>query len=125
MGSLDCSKAVSSAVTGDEQVWRLNTGVMSRGCICQGRNSEAKMEGIEVESNSQQRVKCQLAVIAASAIVVMGVVIAAVLGQEQTAPAAAGQMTIGQTTTTTTAPAAMVTSFASPTMKATRPNGFG
>ena len=83
------------------------------------------MEGIEVESNPQQLVKLQLAVIAASAIVVMGAVVVAVLGQEQTAPAAAGQMTLGQTATTTTAPAAMATSFASPTMKATRPNGFG
>jgi hypothetical protein len=83
------------------------------------------MEGTEVESNPQQRVKLQLAVIAASAIVVMGAVVVAVLGQEQTAPAAAGRMTIGQTATTTTGPAAMATSFASPTMKATRPNGFG
>jgi ribosomal protein S8E len=89
------------------------------------RISEAKMEGIEVESNPQQRVKLQRAVMAASAIVVMGAVAAAVLGQEETAPAAAGQMTIGQTATSTTAPAAMATSFASPTMKAARPNGFG
>jgi hypothetical protein len=83
------------------------------------------MEGIEVESNPQQRVKLQLAVIAASAVVVIGAVVAAVLGQEQTAPVAGGQMTMGQTATSTTAPTAMATSFASPTMKATRPNGFG
>jgi hypothetical protein len=41
------------------------------------------MEGIEVEPNPHQRVKLQLAVIAASAIVVMGAVDAAVLGQEE------------------------------------------
>ena len=83
------------------------------------------MEGIKVESNPHQRVKLQLAVIAVSAIVVMGAVAAAVLGQEATASVAGGRMNIGQTATSTTAPAAMATSFASPTMKAARPNGFG
>jgi uracil-DNA glycosylase len=83
------------------------------------------MEGIEVELNPHQHVKLQLAVIAASAIVVMGAVAAAVLGQEGTSPVAAGRMNVGQTTTSTTAPAAMATSFAAPTMKAARPNGFG
>ena len=77
-----------------------------------------------MESNPHQRVKLQLAVIAASAIVVMGAVVAAVLGQEGISPAAAGRMSIGQTTTSTTAPAAMATSFAAPTMKAKRPSGF-
>ena len=83
------------------------------------------MEGIEVESNPHQRVKLQLAVIAVSAIVVMGAVAAALLGQEEKAPVAGGQMNIGQTTTSTTAPVAIATSFARPTMKAARPNGFG
>jgi nucleoside diphosphate kinase len=83
------------------------------------------MEGIEVESNPHQRVKLQLAVIAASAIVVMGAVAVAVLGQEVAASVAVGRMYTGQTTTSTAAPAAIVTSFASPTMKAARPNGFG
>jgi hypothetical protein len=83
------------------------------------------MEGIEVEPNPHQRVKWQFAVIAASTIVSMGAVAAAVLGQEETAPVAGGQMNIGQTTTSTTAPAAIATSFARPTMKAARPNGFG
>jgi hypothetical protein len=94
-----------------------------------------------VESNSHQRVKLQLAVIAASAVVVMGAVAAAVLGQEGTSPVAVGPMNVGQTTTSTTAPvgrmnvghtttsttapAAMATSFAAPTMTAARPNGFG
>ena len=78
-----------------------------------------------MESNPHQRVKLQLAVIAVSVIVVMGAVAAAVLGQEETAPVAGGQMSIGQTATSTTAPAAMATSFASPTMKAARPKGFG
>ena len=83
------------------------------------------MEGIEVESNPHQRVELQLAVIAASAIVVMGAVAVAMLGQEVAAPVAVGRMDTGQTTTSTTAPAATVTSFASPMMKAARPNGFG
>ena len=78
-----------------------------------------------MESNPHQRVKLQLAVIAVSAIVVMGAVAAAALGREETTPVAGGQMTTGQTATSTTAPAAMATSFASPTMKAARPNGFG
>jgi hypothetical protein len=83
------------------------------------------MEGIEVESNPHQCVKLQLAVVAVSAIVVMGAVATSVLGQEETAPVAGGQMNIGQTATSTTAPAAIATSFARPTMKAARPNGFG
>jgi hypothetical protein len=83
------------------------------------------MEGIEVESNPHQRVEFQLAVTAASAIVIMGAVAVAVLGQEVATPVAVGRMNTGQTTTSTTAPAAIVTSFASPTMKAARPNGFG
>ena len=78
-----------------------------------------------MESNLHQRVRLQLAVLAASAIVVVGAVAAAVLGQEETAPVAGGQMNIGQTTTSTTAPVAIATSFARPTMKAARPNGFG
>ena len=78
-----------------------------------------------MESNPQRRVKLQLAVIAASAIVVMGAVAVAVLGQEVAASVAVGRMYTGQTTTSTAAPAAIVTSFASPTMKAARPNGFG
>jgi hypothetical protein len=32
-GSLDFSHAISSAVTGSKQVWRLDTGVMSRGNV--------------------------------------------------------------------------------------------
>ena len=78
-----------------------------------------------MESNAHQRVKLQIAVIAASAIAVMGAVAAAVLGQEVASPVAGGQMLTGQTTTSTIAPAAIGTSFASPTMKAARPNGFG
>ena len=78
-----------------------------------------------MESNLHQRVELQLAVTAASAIVVIGAVAVAVLGQEVATPVAVGRMNTGQTTTSTTAPAAIVTSFASPTMKAARPNGFG
>ena len=77
-----------------------------------------------MESNPHQRVRWQLAVVAASAIVVMGAVAATVLGQEGTSPVAVGQMNVGQTTTSTTAPAAIAMSFARPTMKAARPNGF-
>jgi hypothetical protein len=83
------------------------------------------LEGIKVESNPHQRVKLQLTVIAASAIVVMGAVAATVLGQEGTSPVAAGRMNTGQTTTSTTAPAAIVTQFASPPVKAAKPRGFG
>jgi hypothetical protein len=61
----------------------------------------------------------------AHAIVIMGAVAVAVLGQEVATPVAVGRMNTGQTPTSTTAPAAIVTSFASPTMKAARPNGFG
>ena len=75
-----------------------------------------------MKSNPHQRVKLHLAVTAASAIVVMGAVAVAVLGQEVAASVAVGRMYTGQTTTSTAAPAAIVTSFASPTMKAARPN---
>ena len=78
-----------------------------------------------MESNPRQRVKLQLAVIAAGAVVVMGTLAATVLGQEGTLPVAVGRMNTGQTTTSTTAPTAIVTQFASPPMRAARPRGFG
>ena len=70
-----------------------------------------------------QRIKWQAIAIAASGIVTLGA-LAAAIGQEQTATAKSGNMNVGQTTTSTTPAMEPVTSIASPTMKAPRPKGF-
>jgi hypothetical protein len=82
-----------------------------------------------VEPNRHQRVKLLSAVIAASAIVVMGA-LAVALGQERTGTSlGSGGMSRGETSTQSTAatsadPTTIETSKASPTMKAVRPRGF-
>jgi hypothetical protein len=81
-----------------------------------------------VEPNRNQSVKLLSAVIAASAVVVVGV-LAVALGQERTGTSlGSGGMSRGTSTqsaaTTTEEPIAIQTSKASPTMKAVRPNGF-
>ena len=68
-----------------------------------------------------RQLKWQAAAIAASGIVTLGALAAAVTGQEQKATAV-GVMSIGQTTTSTT-PGAPITA-AKPGLKATKPKGF-
>jgi hypothetical protein len=70
-----------------------------------------------------QRIKWQAIVIAASGIVTLGA-LAAAIGQEQTATAKSGSMNVGQTTTSTTPVVQPIISIAKPTMKAPRPKGF-
>ncbi len=69
------------------------------------------------------RLKWQAIAIAASGIVTVGA-LAAAIGQEQTATAASGIMNIGGTTTSTTPAPAPPVAIAGPTMKAPRPKGF-
>jgi Flp pilus assembly CpaF family ATPase len=76
-----------------------------------------------VEPNQHQRVKLQLAVIAASAIVSVAALLVA-LGQERTSTVMGGGMSTGQTSTQTTLPTTLTTSVVSPTMTAVRPKGF-
>jgi hypothetical protein len=82
-----------------------------------------------VESNPHRSIKLPLAVIVASAVVIMGV-LAVASGQEPTETSMIpGEITMGQTATeapatTTTDPTTIETSKASPTMKADRPPGF-
>jgi hypothetical protein len=66
--------------------------------------------------------KWQAAAIAASAIVTVGA-IAAAIGQEHTTTAASG-MSIGQTMTSTTPPTTPPVTLASPMVKAPKPKGF-
>ena len=70
-----------------------------------------------------QRLKWQVIAIAASGIVTVGA-LAAAIGQEQTAVVESGNMNVGGTTTSTTPPVVPATAKASPTMKAPRPKGF-
>jgi hypothetical protein len=76
-----------------------------------------------VEPNQHQRVKLQLAVIVASAIVSVAALLVA-LGQERTATVMGGGMSTGQTSTQTTLPTTLTSSVVTPTMKAVRPKGF-
>jgi hypothetical protein len=69
-----------------------------------------------------QRLKWQAVVIAASALVALGA-LAAAIDQEQTAAVGSGVMNIGGTTTSTTPPV-VPPPMASPTMKAPRPKGL-
>jgi hypothetical protein len=75
-----------------------------------------------MKSNQQKSVKLLSAVIAASAIVVMAV-LAAALDQERTGTVTGSVMTIGQTVTNAKAPTTTTTIFA-PVMKAKPPKGF-
>ena len=70
-----------------------------------------------------QRIKWQAMVIAASGMVTLGA-IAAAIGQGETVTVQSGGMNVGQTTTPTTPAIVPATSIASPTMKAPRPKGF-
>jgi hypothetical protein len=70
-----------------------------------------------------QKLTWQAAAIAASGIVTLGA-LAAPLGQEHTATAKSGSMSIGETTTSTTPAPIPPTTLASPAMKAPRPKGF-
>ncbi|MDT5045480.1 MAG: hypothetical protein QOG75_1333, partial [Mycobacterium sp.] len=70
-----------------------------------------------------QRLKWQAIAIAASGIVTVGALAAAV-GQEQTATAASGNMNIAGTTTSTTPAPAPPVAIASPTMKSPGPRAF-
>ena len=76
-----------------------------------------------MEPNQHRRVKWQLAVIAASAIVSVAALLMA-LGQEREATVMGGGMSIGQTSTETTPPTTLTTLVVSPTMKAVQPKGF-
>jgi uncharacterized protein involved in type VI secretion and phage assembly len=99
--------------------------------VAEGSMTDQERLGVvRVESNQQKIVKPLLALIAASAIVVM-TALAVALKEEQTdsgtgtvATEAAGQMTLGATATTTTPPTAFPTPVAKPTMTATVPKGF-
>jgi hypothetical protein len=75
-----------------------------------------------MKSNQQKSVKLLSAVIAASAIVVMAV-LAAALDQERTGTATGSVMTIGETVTHSKAPTTTTPIF-SPVMKAKPPKGF-
>jgi hypothetical protein len=76
-----------------------------------------------MKSNQHKRVKLQSAVIAASAIVVMAV-LAAALDQERTGTVTGSSaMTVGQTVTQSKAPTTTTPIF-SPVMKAKPPKGF-
>jgi len=77
-------------------------------------------QGVKMQNN---RIKWQAVVIAASGVVPLGA-LAAAISQEQTAIAQSGDMIVGQTTTSTTPPLEPPTSVARPMMKAQRPNGF-
>jgi hypothetical protein len=70
-----------------------------------------------------EKVGWKATAIAASGIVALGA-LAGAIGQEHTATAMVGIMSIGQTSTASTAPTTPATSVASPTMKATKPKGF-
>jgi hypothetical protein len=76
-----------------------------------------------VETNQQNSVKLLSAVIAASAVSVMGI-LALALHQEQAGTVTGSGMSTGQTITHSKAPTKMETSFVSPVMKAHRPKGF-
>ena len=85
-----------------------------------------------MEPNRHQSVKLLSAVIAASAIVVMGA-LAVALGQERTGTSLVsigitgmshGQTATESAATTTEDPTTIQIPKASPTMKAVRPNGF-
>lgn len=69
-----------------------------------------------------QRVKCQAVVIAASALVAVGA-LAAAIDQEQNAAVGSGIMDIGGTTTSSTPPV-IPPIQARPTITAPRPRGF-
>jgi hypothetical protein len=76
-----------------------------------------------VESNKQRRVKALCAVIATSAVAIMGV-LAVAQDQERTGTTAS-RMNVGQTTTETSMPGSVApTPVAKPALKAQRPNGF-
>jgi hypothetical protein len=60
----------------------------------------------------------------ATALVVIGVVAAVAVGQQQTGSVAMSLITMGETATTTTPPSAAPTAEAKPGLKATRPKGF-
>jgi len=70
-----------------------------------------------------KQLKCRAAAIAASGLVALGA-LAAAIGQGQSATAMTGLMSLGQTATASPAPTTPATTVASPTMKATKPNGF-
>jgi hypothetical protein len=58
-GSLDFSNAISSAVTGSKQVWRLDTGVMSRGMYSPGAKQRSLIGGDQ--SGIESASTCQIA----------------------------------------------------------------
>jgi hypothetical protein len=98
----------------------------SRSLLCNNRTFRrgAKKRRTELGVKVQnQRIKWQALVIAASGIVTLGA-LAAAIGQQQTATAVAGHMNIGGTTTSTTPPMTEPTAIAHPIMKAQRPKGF-
>ena len=83
------------------------------------------MEWSEVKS---KQLKCLAAGIGASAAVTMGVLgVAFSDAPASTAPVTvgAGEMTLGETVTTTTGATELATSFATPEVTASTPEGFG
>jgi hypothetical protein len=85
-----------------------------------GRISEGPDWGVKVQN---QRIKWQAGLIAASAVVSLAA-LAAAIDQEQTATAQSGNMSVGETTTSTTPPMGPPTAVARPIMKAQRPRGY-
>ena len=86
------------------------------------RRAKKRKTGLGVKVQNQ-RIKWQAVVIAASGIVSLGA-LAAAIGQEQTVTAKSGNMSVGETTTSTTPPVVPATVVARPIMKAERPRGF-
>ena len=76
-----------------------------------------------MKSKSHNRVTAQIALIVASAVVVIAAVAGALA--QQISSTATGSMNIGQTATSTTPPTAIAVASASPVLKAARPKGFG